>query len=340
MVSIEEAEETNTIMAARSIELLTFSSPELNAIKPDSFPTFYSPKQEIPGLAEGIRKIGGDTIEMALGYGSTFSGVGAKDSLMDILLVVRNPGLFYSRATEANNLKLGTLNSPAFHTVWDLIKTNFHLGTIDLEGKPHGVKLGILDHHEFIRQARGGLPGVSNSKDYLYLAGRLHKAVLSPVIVDTTPREQQEIDLAINQARIHAAWLTLGLIPRYFEFDQFAEKYTNLSYAADGRVEKKGKSKSLLNNNYPLYQEMLSPILDRLIEFGVIEVVNENIFEKRKSLSEEEVRKWLKKCKHHSMIVNILENTWTMGIGVGIGYEYRKIKRAKQLGWLPPFGNK
>lgn len=327
-------------MAARSIELLTFSSPKLNDIKPNSFPTFYSPKQEIPGLAEEIRKIGGNTIEMALGYGSTFSSVGAKDSLMDILLIVRNPGLFYSRAAEADNLKLGTFNSPAFHTVWDLIKANFHLGKVIINGSAKGIKLGVIDHDEFVRHARGGLPGVPNSKDYLYLSGRLHKAVLSPIIIDTTPDEQQEINLAVNQARIHGAWLTLGLIPRYFEFDQFAEQYTNLSYAADGRVEKKDKSKSLLNNNSQLYQEMLSPILDRLVEFGVIEIVNENIFEKRRSLSEEEVKKWLKKCKHHAEIVNILENTWTMGIGNGIGYEYRKIKRAKKVWWLPPFGNK
>jgi len=320
-------------MSAESVTQLNWKSPELGLVKPDSFPTYYPQKIENPALERAIKRIGGSSIERAYGYGSSFSGDTAKDSLMDILLIVRNPWLFYEEAAASRDVKLGTTRNGGFHALWSYEKTNFHLGTVNLDGSRQGIKIAVISHGELLKHARGGRPD-AEGKGMLYLAGRLHKVALPLIFDETTPQEQQEIDLAINQARIDGVWLALGLSPRYFDFDQLAGTYVNLSYAADKRVEKANKSQILLERSYVDYLLMLAPILLCFEEAGIMrQLIGEpGIYEKRMSLTEEAVKKWLKKSASHAIRVNFFQNIWTMGPLNGFKYGLAKVRRAKAKG--------
>ncbi len=317
-------------MRIEAVQQLNWQSPELGLVKPGDVLTYYPPKIENPALEAAIRRIGGDSIERAHGYGSSFSGDASKDSLMDILLIVRNPWLFYERAAVSREVKLGTTNNAGFHALWSYEKTNFHLGTIDLDGSKQGVKLAVISHDELLKHAKGGRPD-PEGKGMLYLAGRLHKVVLPLIIDNTTPEEQTEVDLAINRARIDGMWLALGLSPRYFDLDQLAGIYVNLSYAADKRVEKANKSQTLLFKKYEDYQQMLKPILGCFIEAEIIKPLpgEPGLYEKQMSLSEEIVRKWLQGSASHAFRVNFAQNIWTMGPLNGALYGLAKVKRAK-----------
>lgn len=318
-------------MNTAEIEILSRKSPKLRIVKPDRFRTFYSPKPEISGLEEGIRRIGGGHIELALGYGSFFSGVASGDSIPDVLLSVRNPWRFYQFIASERDVKLGTIRDPGFHALWNTHKVNFYLGEVNLDGSKQDIKIGVIGHSEMLKHARGGMPGNKDGKGKLYLAGRLHKAVLAPILNETTPSAQQEIDLAINQARIDGVWLALGLLPRYFEFKDLTKTYVNLSYAADRRVEKANKAQSLLDNNEEYYRQMLYPILNAFKDCGIVQRTDSKsvIFEKRMSLTEEDVRKWLKESGTHAFIVNFFENIWTMRPFKGALYGLAKARRSR-----------
>lgn len=74
---------------------------------------------------------------------------------------------------------------------------------------------------------------------------------------------------------------------------------------------------------------MLDPILQRFEDFGIVERVDGYIFEKRMSLTEGEVRQWLKESASHALRVNYFQNIWTMGPLTGALYGLAKVRRAK-----------
>lgn len=185
-----------------------------------------------------------------------------------------------------------------------------------------------------VKHARGGRPDVSEGKGGLYLAGRMQKAMFPTLVDNATSEEQERIDLSFNRARIDGIWLALGLLSCYCTFDEIAEKYVNLSYAADKRVERANKSQSLLEKNYEYYEQMLRPILTCFVNKGIIEPVAERVdlFEKKISLAKGDIEKWLKECSKDALKVNIGFNIWTMGPFNGLGYEAEKVKRI--IPWL------
>lgn len=312
------------------IQELNWRSPELLLIRPDAFPTFYPPNVINLELERAIRRIGGGSIKRAYGYGSGFSRVAAKDSLLDILLVVDNSWCFYDGAATSGIVKLGTTRNAGFHALWSYEKTNFHLGTVMLDGSPQGIKIAVISLGELSKHARGGRPN-TEGKGMLYLAGRLQKASLPIIFDDTTPEQQKDIDQAINQARIDGVLLAEALLPQYFSYRQLAEKYVDLSYIADKRVEKANKSLSLLDKNEDDYYRMLDPILRCFIEYGFIRPLNgeHNVYEKRMSLTEEDVKERLKASASHAFWVNFAQNIWTMGPLNGLLYGLAKFRRAR-----------
>ncbi|OGE62734.1 hypothetical protein A2964_01135 [Candidatus Daviesbacteria bacterium RIFCSPLOWO2_01_FULL_40_27] len=317
-------------MRAEGARELNLQSPELSLVRPDSFPTYYPPKIINLPLERAIRRIGGSSIERAHAYGSYVSGDAVKDSLMDILLIVRNPWLFYEEAAACRDIKLGTTNNPGFHALWSYKKGSYYLATLDLDGSRQKAKIAVISHDELLKHARGGRPD-PEGKGMLYQAGRLHKVALPIIFDDTTPEERSEIDRAVNRARIDGMWLALGSASRYFDFDQLAGIYVNLSYAADKRVEKANKSQTLLVRSYDDYWQMFDPMLRCFEGAGIIRPLTgePGIYEKRMSLTGEVVRQWLKKSASHAFKVNFFQNIWTMGPLNGALYGLAKLKRAK-----------
>ena len=205
---------------------------------------------------------------------------------------------------------------------------------MEVDGIRKGIKIGVIGHDEFLKHARGSMPYAMESgegKGFLYLAGRLQKAALVPIVSNANEAEQAQIDQAINQARIDGVWLTLGLMPNRFTFDQFANQYVGLSYLADRRVEKASKPKDLLYGSYEDYKAMFTPILDEFRRNGIISGERSGIFEKQKSLPEDAVREWLRKSGKHAFEVNFFQNPLTFGLGTGIWYGIAKIRRASGL---------
>lgn len=312
-----------------SVKLLDWDSPELGLIKPDDFPAFYPKAPVIPGLEEEIKRIGGDQLVRGSGYGSAFSGDASKTSLMDMLLVVKNPWSFYKYVTEIPEFRLGTTRMPGFHAEFNLEKGNFYLATVYPIGGPRGVKFWIIPLDELTKHSQGGLPSAPEGKGGLYLAGRMHKAMFPTFAENGIPDEQKQIDLAFNKARIDGVWLALGLMHRTFSRDQLAETYVNLSYAADKRVEQANKSQSLLYKNYDCYQQMLDPVISSFIESGLIRPISgEEGYIKLMSLPEAEVNDWLKKCASQASKTNYIGNFLTMG--GRIGYAAHKVIRVMQ----------
>ncbi len=297
---------------------------EANEIK-----TYYPKAPVVPGLADEISRIAGDQLVLGTGYGSAFSGDASKTSLMDLLLVVRNPWTFYRHVSQLPEVKLGTTRLPGFHAEFNLDKGNFYLSTLYLPGSIRHAKLWVIPLDELPKHAQGGRPGVAEGKGGLYLAGRMHKAMF-PIFVDNaTPEEQEKIDWSFNRARIDGVWLTLGLMPRIFDFNHLAETYVNLSYAADKRVEKAGKSLSLYTKNEPDYREMLTPIIACFVEKGILKPIEgEDGFVKLMSPEKQDVQKWLQHCASEARKTNFLKNPLTFGLFEGITYGLAKVKRA------------
>lgn len=197
-------------MITEGVRELNWNSPELGLPKPGFFKTFYAPSIGTTGLTEGLKKISDGHIIKGLGYGSTFSGVSSPDSLIDMLVIVRSTRAFYNHLSQVKGVHLGTINNAWFHDAWNDRKVNFYSGRIEVDGVTKDMKMGVIGHRRFLEHARGGRPdamGSGEGKGYLYLAGRLHKAVLVPVFSETTPLEQAQIDMAINQARIDGTML-------------------------------------------------------------------------------------------------------------------------------------
>lgn len=311
------------------ILLLERNAPELRLVKPTDVQVFYPKVPTITGLADEISRISGDQLVRATGYGSAFSGDASKTSLMDLLLVVRNPWTFYRHVAELPEVKLGTTRLPGFHAEFNQDKGNFYLATLYLPGAVRQAKIAVIPLDELPKHAAGGRPGATEGKGSLYLAGRMQKAMF-PIFVDNTnPEEREKINWSFNRARIDGVWLALGLMQRHFDFDQLAGTYVNLSYIADKRVEKANKSRILLDQNYKSYQRMLEPILSCFEANGIISLIEAGLYEKNMSLPEEEVRKLLKEAASHAFKVNFFQNIWTMGPLKGAKYGLDKLTRVK-----------
>ncbi len=307
-------------------------NPVLNSINPESIETYHPKQEPIPGMVQALQKLSGGYIEVGFGYGSAFSKDAAADSVMDIMVVVRDPEKFYSHIQTVGGIKLGTIASSKFHALWNKHKVNFYLGELEVNGVKRTIKLGVIGHNEFLKHARGGGPAAMDKGEgegYEYLSGRLHKANVVVLHSEATPDEQKEINIAINQARIDAAQLTaLGLMQKKFPYEDFAEMYVKASYLADRRVERANKAESLLHKNPEEYRAMLTPILTRMVESGMVSWDGDN-YQKQVSLSEQIVKDWLRECRQHSFRTNFFQNIWTMGLINAIGYGIAKVIRAK-----------
>lgn len=316
-------------MNRQEVRVIGWNSPEMKLVSPNDFATFYPPAINNPEWVRRLRTIGGGQIEVARLYGSVASGDASKTSLTDILVVVRNPVAFYDNAIASGEVKLGTVNDSGVHALFGENKQNFYLTR---DGR---AKLWIATHREVMKHARGAMPEVEGGKGKGYAAGRWQKTEFPLLFDDATERERQEIDLAMNQARLAGVWQAIGLCPRIFGFDQLAGLYANLSYLADKRVEKENKASALVSKNYSHYVEMLTPILRCFAEKGILAEklirdgdTEEVVYEKMISLAEKAVRKWLKEEASSAFWTNFLKNTWTMGPLNGLGYGIAKVRRS------------
>lgn len=301
------------------------SLPEIDT----NFKAYYPKTPDIKGVADEISRIGGDQLVFGTGYGSAFSGDASKDSLMDLLLIVRNPWTFYRHAAKLPEVKLGTTRMPGFHAEWNQIKGNFYPATLYLPGSVRNAKIWVIPLDELPKHAQGASPDAADGKGGLYLAGRMQKAMF-PVFVDNaTPDERAKIDWSFNKARIDGVWLALGLMPEVFDFDHLAGTFVDLSYAADKRIEKAGKSLSLYNKNKPDYREMLTPILVCFAQNAIFRLEGKDKFVKLVSPDKPDVETLLKQCASMARSTNFFKNPITFGIPEGIVYGFKKVMRAR-----------
>ncbi len=310
---------------------IRWEDPRLKGVDPGSFTCFYPNVEPPKGLRHAVKKLGWDTIIAAYGYGSTFSGDASSDSLVDLCLVVTNPQDFHRLNAKRGYLRYGKPRTAEFHAWLNSMGANFYHGSLPVDQYERDIKVGVIGYETFLHHARGGRMDAMQSGEgagYLYLPGRLHKAMWMPVLDETTPQEKEQLDKAINQARIDGVWLALGLLPRNFSYDDLANKYVQLSYLADRRVEKANKPQLLLEGSKKEYQEMLGNILDQFILAGVVELTGKG-YQSNYALSSELVEEWIKKAKKYATRTNYIHNPAACGLVSGALYSLAKIRRAR-----------
>lgn len=293
---------------------------------PYTFQTYYCQRPVPKGLEGALRELSGDTISMALGYGSVFSRAASPDSVPDVLLLSPD-------AMDFHWAKKRPSVFPILQFALNRLGPNYYQEKIELDSGMQRVKYGVIGEQEFIAHAQGGrydseLAGRGRGK--LYTAGRIQKAILVPIIKPEDSRQRHMIDRAINQARIDGVWLSLGLLPEKFTFDDLARTYVSLSYRADVRVEKKDKVDTLLRNNWVEYQSMLLPILSEFISSGILASHSPEVFQKHISPPKQDVEDWLKKCRRTAFMINYLKNPMTFGLMDGLLYAFAKARRSIQ----------
>ena len=186
----------------------------------------------------------------------------------------------------------------------------------------------VLGIDDFLTQASAGLRH-RGGLAHLYTAGRLQKAMLVPFILDEDPARRSQIDTAINQARIDGVWLAMGLLPEYFDYNNLLRTYVGLSYAADIRVEKANKVNLLIEQSQQEYARMMGDLIGAFVRTEVLEDLGiGGVYRKRMTLSEREVKNWIRESALYSAGINYVKNPLTCGVGNAVAYAMSKIQRA------------
>ncbi|MBI2599723.1 hypothetical protein HYW43_02255 [Candidatus Daviesbacteria bacterium] len=309
---------------------LDWEAAEFSLVKPDSFPTFYPNIVTSPRLVEEVRTIGGRHLVRAIGYGSSFNHREShKSGRMDLMFVVDDALEFHQQNIAGPYLQYGTTKNPNFHAFLNGFGLNYLPGEIELEDGPQKIKAVVIGIQDFVQHLNWGNDRGLITQDsfrYSYLNGRLQKALLVTLWSSDDPVKQRQIDLAINQNRIHNVSMTLALLPQRFSPRQLLELYTQLSYLADVRVEKSNKYLTILNGSLAETEQMLYPIIGQFVQAGLLKQDGDNLV-KMASLPQWRAWEWLAGAKAVHLATNYGKNWLTFGLLEGPEYCLDKIAR-------------
>lgn len=281
-------------------------------------------------LQQEILKRTGDNLVCAIQYGSLVTGDATSTSMMDIILIVENTKEFHERNANVSIDDYGWPRSPDWHNWLNQFGFNFYHSQFPTKNGPIKTKYAVISRKNFIKGCNGSLSEKEREKIGafgFYVAGRMQKAALKPFFQTADGTKITEIEEAINSARIDGIWLTLGLIPKEFSFDELLKKYVSLSYMADFRIEKPKKTQTMIEKNREDYYSMLRPILEEFRKTGLIKSSGKDKWIKLDSPSESEVKKRLLLIKGGTIVTNYFKNWTTVGMGKGLEYVGQKIKR-------------
>lgn len=282
-------------------------------------------------LRQEILRRTGDNLVCAIQYGSLVTGDATSTSMMDIILIVENTREFHERNRSIAANDYGWPSSIKWHDLLNRFGFNFYQSNFQTEKGSIKTKYGVISRENFIKGCNGSLLEKEKEKTGafgLYVAGRMQKAALKPVLKTDNEEKITEIEKAINSARIDGVWLALGLVPKEFSLDELLRKYVSLSYVADIRVERVGKIQTMIEKNREDYSIMLQPILEEFVKGGLIKLSKEGKWTRLDSPSENEVKKRLRSIKGKTAVINYTKNWITIGIGKGVVYACQKITRA------------
>lgn len=287
----------------------------------DSISTYYHHAPVNPALAEAISEFVGPSRVAVIGYGSSFNGE-SSNSLIDLLILVNDTGNFFERRSADRSPGFGWHKGRRYHQFFNNIGIGYYNAKLDVDGQKVRIKYGLADFDRALDHARGGLPG--GGPGHLYFAGRTDKPGLVPIFMPEDPRQKQQLDLAINQARIDGIWVAERYLPREFDIDQLARVHADLSYRADFRLDKRNKSKIIAGQNEEEYREMLRPILARFEEVGILARVDEDRYRKLDEPPKVRTSLWFLQGKAYFAYHNYIVNTATFGSGA-LGYVGAKV---------------
>ncbi len=311
-------------------DTLEWGNRSLACSSADQFPA-YLPRVTLPAkFVETVRRIGGDSLIAACGYGSAFNGEGLQDSRTDMLIVVSDPLIFHKQNINNGILRYGGNKNPEFHTQMNRTGLNFYPGVMDWGEGDARIKVGVCGFDVFQKHlSGGGLDGVLGGKgqEYLPLGGRFHKARVVPIITRFEGAQEEEFNTALNQDRWWGYQLALARVPDRFSVHQLGEELVNLSYLGDVRVEKPKKHKKIFEKSKADYQSMMATFLRELSEKGFIEA-GDGGYRKLKSLSGDSVTWWLWQAKPYAAKVNYVKNWQTFGLRDGVKYAMEKVARS------------
>lgn len=281
-------------------------------------------------LQQEILRRTGDNLVYAIQYGSFMTGDATPTSMIDIILIVEDTKKFHERNKNVSINDYGWPRSPNWHDWLNRFGFNFYHSQFQTENGPIKTKYAVISRENFIKGCNGTLLEKEREKTGafgFYVAGRVQKAALKPLLKTDNEEKITEIEKAINSARIDGIWLTSGLLPKEFSFNDLLKTYVSLSYMADLRVEKGGKIQTMLEKNYEDYLAMLKPILAEFTKAGLIKPLDEGKWTKLDSPSKNDVQRRLLLIKGSTIPINYLKNPTTAGWGKAVIYALQKIGR-------------
>lgn len=298
---------------------------------PSDVAYFPQAKSKSEHLQQEVLKRTGDNLVYAIQYGSSIAGDATSTSMIDMIIIVENTKEFHERNKSVAAKDYGIPRSTAFHDWLNRFGFNFYHSAFQTENGPTKTKYAVISRDNFVKGCHGSL--LENEKEKIgafgfYVAGRMQKAALKPLLMTKNEQKVTEIEQAINSARIDGVWLTLGLVPKEFTLNDLLKKYVSLSYLADIRIEKPGKIQTMLNKNYQDYLNMILPILSDFVRIGLIKPAENGNWTKIESPSEAEVKKRLISIKARTAVTNYLKNPITTGINKSADYALQKVRRA------------
>jgi hypothetical protein len=296
---------------------------------PTNFPAYYPDIPSPPSLKPHLQSKFGNTIVSAYIYGSVANHEAGPDSILDVLVISNSSQEFHQRGVIVSPKDYKTGHNPQFHSAVNHFGPSYYHTQMLVGESFRRAKYVVTDLSSFATYARGARrDSLQNGTGmgFFSIAGRIQKAMLIPIITGGESPEQQIIDASINQSRLDAAILSLGLLPTHFTYQQLAKTGAKLSYMADRRIEKNGKAQSLVDRNPFEYYQMYEGVLGELIRCGIINCEGGGEFSKNYSLSEQAVRSYLSESANFALLLNIPKNTLTCGFA--FGYLKDKVVRA------------
>lgn len=305
------------------------AAPRINLPKPDN--TVYFPVEKGHEFLtnEALRRAGKDNLVYAIEYGSQVTGDASKSSKYDMMIVVDDATQFHKDGLKVAGGDYAYPHVALYHGLLNKLGFNFyHAKVRDDNDQVVGVKLAVISKKNFIKGCYGTLPRryrQAQGAFGMYVAGRVQKAALAPLY--KKEEEAPLIESAINAARIDGVWFALASVDQRFTYEDILRAYVRGSYWTDVRVEKKGKTDTFIEKNPEDYREILTPIIQSMVESGLMREV-EGGFEKVISMGKGEHRASIARLKSTSFLTNYLKNPLTTGIVRGIIYALSKVARS------------
>lgn len=320
-----------------------FTSPGLPY--PGSIRTYY-PQVKIPSsFKEAVKPFGEARIFL---YGSSATGERpsafdpAKKGEVDLIIVTSDSREVYERMRlpdpNISHFQVNWPRNPEYRATLTLTGFSYHRGVLVIDGHQRPAKIAVTEVMPAINHLRGGRSlfptSLELSKPWLHLiADRFEKPMVIQIQPSHDPKLDAEFDLAVNEARIRAAYFTLGKLHNPFSQAEFVLRYARKSYdSADIRqnfgLEGGRKAEVLVNQNPTEYYAMLDPILEGFLDRGFITRLGERVFETNIAPSQKDIKRWEQIAKASSLVA--AGKYWFLDRGVVDGVKYWWEKKARR----------